>query len=148
MYNFWELTKKTENLGFFLLLGIVDSIWSLLYSTSFFLIDVIIQAFQLDLVNTMAQKMSEGIRSLAGWNIGQGFSPNGMWGVLLPNVIALVGAWAAVKALQQRRIQVWTGLLGAVAITICSVGFFYTSNFIVTKINSVSKELSNHSSDK
>lgn len=140
--SFWQLDEMAKDSGHFFLMGLVNLIWNIIYTSTFQVINIIQDAFTLDIVSQFSKQVEKGIRNIAGWTEGGGFI-GGIWGTLLPFMISLVGAWALVKAVAMKKTEVWTGLLSAIGVIVLCVGFFYNASFFLNTLNSFSSNLNN-----
>src|SRR5690606_26268491 len=81
------------------------------------------------------------IQNIAGFG-SNGFMANGLWPLLITFVFCLVGAWAAYVGMVKRESsRAWGGLISALIIFVCALGFFSNAGKILGGLNEWSSNL-------
>lgn len=137
--SFYEVGKKISdalNVG---LMKLINLIWEIMISVAFLMINLIQNAFNLDIVNDLADQVEESVQTVAGWDNNS--IEGGLWGPLISIISILLGLWGIIQSAKRQYIKFWSGLGVSFAILLFSIGFFVNASFFLKTLNNISSEI-------
>lgn len=137
----WNWADGAGKQIYIALMEIINAIWQLNVLMANFTMVIVQEAFELDFVSGVIDQIGASIQNIAGFG-SSGFMSNGLWPLLVTFVFCLVGAWAAyVGMIKRESSRAWGGLISALIIFVCALGFFSNAGKILGGLNEWSSNL-------
>ncbi|MFC3886247.1 CD3337/EF1877 family mobilome membrane protein [Bacillus songklensis] len=137
----WNWADGAGKQIYIALMEVVNAVWSLNVLLGNFTMKIVQEAFELDFISGVVNKIGAAIQNIAGFG-PSGFMGNGLWPLLVTFVIAIVGAWATYVGMVKRESsRAWGGLISAFVIFVFSLGFFSNASTVLKGINDWSSDL-------
>lgn len=108
--SWWQLDDKAADTGHYFLHSFNNMVWFFNFVFARFVIMVVENAFQFNLVDSIADTIGKAIQDFAGFS-GSGLD-SGLWGLFVTAMLVLAGTWAAYVGIARRETtRGWTGML-------------------------------------
>ena len=137
----WNWADGAGKQIYIALMEMINAIWQLNVLMANFTMVIVQEAFELDFVSGVVDQIGASIQNIAGFG-SNGFMANGLWPLLITFVFCLVGAWAAyVGMIKRESSRAWGGLISALIIFVCALGFFSNAGKVLGGMNEWSSNL-------
>ena len=140
--GFFDLDKQATAAISYQFYRLYNTIWMCNVTFSRMVVYFLETSLTLDLVDKVGKSISNGLKKMAGFE-GLDLSDRGVYGLLFPLMITLLGFWVGWRSLAQDDSEGATrGLINSLVVIFASFTFFYFSQNIITTANKISSDLS------